>query len=282
MDFVFADDARQLKPSRKSIGPLAAIGGIYVPGDSVGSLERSLDEICTRYKFPTGEQFKWSPGKKENHMKSVIVEEVRKEFFKDIIMVAKLHNASAFVIIEDMKYKPARRESSNHEEDLTALFLERANKCFQASSRDGLVVIAIPSGGAGGEDKFLANCIKLKKDGTGFSDLEKLPLGVVTVNSRYIRLLQLSDIIVSCVTSRVSGESDYSPRIFELIKSIFRKDMERIGGVGLKIHPDFIYANLYHWLLGDSHIFKGNHGLPLPRIGIPFSSDAGEAAYSLK
>jgi len=282
MDIVFGDDARQLRPSRKSIGSLAAIGGVYVQGDAVGPLERALDEICTRYKFPNGEQFKWSPGKKENHMRSVIIEEVRKDFFNEILVVARFHNVSAFVIIEDVRYKPARRESKNHEEDLTALFLERANKCFQASSRDGLVIIAIPSGGAGDEDKFLANCVKLKKYGTGYSELEKLPLGVLTVNSRQIRLLQLADVIVSCVTSRVSGESDYSPTIFENIKTLFRKDMERIGGVGLKIHPDFRYANLYYWLLGDLHIIKENKGIPLPIRGIPFSSDAGEVAYCLK
>jgi hypothetical protein len=279
---VFADDARQYKPSRRNTGPLAAIGGVYVSGDAVGPLERAIDELCANYKFPNGEQFKWSPGKKEKHMKTVVIGDRRLEFYVDLLTIARRHNASAFVIVEDVKCKTARRDSETHEVDLTALFLERSNKCFQGSSRDGLVIISAPSGGSVDEDKFLANCIKLKKEGTDFSDLENLPLGVITVNSQHIRLLQLADIVVSSVTSRVSGESGFSPAIFEMIKPIFRKDMDRIGGVGLKIHPDFKYCNLYHWLLGDTHIIKAGGGIPLPIKGLPFSNDSGEAAYELR
>ena len=43
------------------------------------------------------------------------------------------------------------------------------------------------------------------------------------------------------------------------------QDRQRIGGVGLKIHPDLRYANLYYWLVGDDVIFKGWNGFPLPR-----------------
>ncbi len=63
MDFIFADDARQQKPSVPGMGPLVAIGGIHVGADHVGPLERELDELCAATGFPDGEEFKWSTGR---------------------------------------------------------------------------------------------------------------------------------------------------------------------------------------------------------------------------
>ncbi len=60
--------------------------------------------------------------------------------------------------------------------------------------------------------------------------------------------------------------------------SLFRKDMWRTGGIGLKIHPDFKYANLYHWLLGDRVWMKGPMGCKLPQAELPYPKNAGEAA----
>jgi len=90
-----------------------------------------------------------------------------------------------------------------------------------------------------------------------------------------------ADVVTSCVVARVSGESTHSPPVFDLIKPLLRSDGHRIGGVGLKIHPDFVYANLYHWLLGDSHFHRFNIGFPMPLKDRPFSNDAGEAAFTL-
>jgi hypothetical protein len=46
-----------------------------------------------------------------------------------------------------------------------------------------------------------------------------------------------------------------------------RRDGGRIGGIGLKIHPDFKYANLYHWLVGNTHFHRGSTGFPMPLKG---------------
>jgi hypothetical protein len=60
--------------------------------------------------------------------------------------------------------------------------------------------------------------------------------------------------------------------VFEMPQSerLLRDDGNRIGGVGVKIQPDFSYANLYHWLLGDTHFYKGFVGVPMPIIGRPY------------
>lgn len=53
--------------------------------------------------------------------------------------------------------------------------------------------------------------------------------------------------------SYVAGEKKYSPRIFQSIKPLLETEEGVIGGFGVKLHPDFRYVNLYHWLLGDTH-----------------------------
>lgn len=60
MLFCFADDARQRTPSRDGMGPLVATGGLIVEDRAVGPLERALDALCRDYRFPPGQEFKWS------------------------------------------------------------------------------------------------------------------------------------------------------------------------------------------------------------------------------
>jgi hypothetical protein len=43
-----------------------------------------------------------------------------------------------------------------------------------------------------------------------------------------------------------------------------------VGGCGVKLHPDYKYRNLYGWLFGDTHFWKGNNGHPLPLEGRPY------------
>lgn len=275
-DFIFADDARQTRPSRKDLGKLLALGGIHVPGENVGPLETNLEELCRSVGFPRDQQFKWSPGKKESFQKQLLGGEERLSFFGQVVDLAKKHDAVATVVAEDEQYRCARKESRDHSHDVTTLFLERAAHSFKAVRRRGVVVIAKPGTG-GSEKKFLASCMDLLESGTNYVDLNRLALPVMTMPSRHVRILQLADVVASCTVARISGESNFSPRIFECLKPLFRSESGRIGGVGLKLHPDYKYANLYHWLLGDSHFVKGGSGHPLPMKDRPYSNNSGEA-----
>jgi hypothetical protein len=50
-----------------------------------------------------------------------------------------------------------------------------------------------------------------------------------------------------------------------------RAEAGRVGGFGLKLHPDYSFINLYHWLLGDNaHRKEG----VLPSDGWPYSESA--------
>ena len=61
MQFIFADDSRQLHPSRRDMRPFVAIGGVHVAANVVRPLSAALDRLCVERGFPLGEEFKWSP-----------------------------------------------------------------------------------------------------------------------------------------------------------------------------------------------------------------------------
>lgn len=282
MDFIFADDSQQRRPSRDAMGPLLAIGGLHIRGEKVGPIERAIRVHCNSIGMPDNEQFKWSPGKGEIFQRDQLKDDKRINFYVHLLSLAMEHGATATVVIADSSKRMARKQSRSHEEDITALFLERCDWSFRGVGSDGIVIIAKPSGGRVDEKKFVADCQGLVRQGTEYMSLQSIGLGVLTAPSKQIRLLQLADIVTSCAVARVGGESDFSPPVFKAILPMLKTDGMRRGGVGLKIHPDFRYANLCHWLLGDTHWWKGNSGIPLPRSGMPYATSAGEAAYKLR
>lgn len=277
MDFIFADDSRHAKPSRKGMSSIVAIGGIHVAADAVGPLERRLERICTEVGLPSTEQFKWSPGKKEGFLRTRLKDASRRDFFLALLAAAAEFNAKACVVIVDTTAARASKKAASAEEDATILFLERCEWALSQAGRDGILIVGGLGGGSRDEAKFLETCVGLIADGTEYIALRHLPLGVITLPSRRLRLLQLADLVTSCSTARFSGESDHSPPVFDAIKQLLRSDGKRIGGIGLKIHPDFKYGNLYHWLLGDSHFWRGMTGHPMPVKEIGYYEGPGEA-----
>jgi hypothetical protein len=270
MDIFFADDARQGNPSRPGMGELVAIGGIYVPGHAIGELERALNDLCAQTGFPPGEEFKWSPGR-ELWMRDNLVEEARKEFFFRVLHLARSHGAVATIIVEDANYKTATQAASA-EEDVACLFLERAHLQFSTAGTEGIVVVDRPSGGRADEERFLAGCLETLQSGTRYVRPDHIALNVLSTPSRLVRLLQVADVVTSCTVALVGGEDRFSPPVFDEIKPLLPSDMERIGGIGLKIHPDYMYANLYYWLLGDPYLIKRGSGSPLPLESYPYAS----------
>lgn len=272
MQFFFADDARRDKPSRKGMGPLVAIGGVVVPVDQVGGLEKVIRDLCGSFGFPPGEPFKWSPGP-ELWMRDNLILEKREKFFVQALSLTEKHGAKASVVIEDTNRRPAMSDKSP-EEDVVCMFLERVDNKFRLSGEEGIVVVDRPSGGRVDENKFLQNCSETILSGTQYVRPEHIALNVLSSPAAHVRLLQVADVVTSCTLSFASGENKYSPPVFEAIKRLLLRDLfGRVGGIGLKIHPDLRYANLYHWLVGDGYIRKGNVEIPLPIKRFPYSAD---------
>ncbi len=90
---------------------------------------------------------------------------------------------------------------------------------------------------------------------------------VLTTSSKMLRLLQLADLITSCTLSMVSGESRWAPPVFGAIQPLLNSSNGRVGGVGLKLHPEGQYANLYHWIANDTDYVHHNVAYPLPLPG---------------
>lgn len=267
MYIFFADDSNRRSPNLPDMGALIAIGGIFVETSKLKSLNQKIEVICTQYGFPQNDPFKWSPGR-ELWMRENLTGDRRRDFFLALLTEAKTHGAGAIVVIEDTTRNTAT-DAKTPQIDVIRLFFERVDWKLNRLRSEGMLIIDRPSGDRGDEDKFLYSCLETMRQGTQYVNMEHIVLSACSP-SKFTRMLQLSDLVTSCSLAAASGERQYSPLVFESIKRILCDDSGRIGGVGFKMHPDYCYVNLYHWLLGDPHYHRCNTGYPLPMEGRPY------------
>lgn len=270
MHIWFSDDSRQRKPSRMRMGPIVAAGAIGIPELSVQVIEASLNDLCVRTGFPSGEEFKWSPGR-ELWMHTSLRDHARTIFFRELFNIARINGVVGIMAAVDADFKTVTGASS-HEMDVVSLLLERIHHQTSEQQRS-LVVADKPSGGSATDtDHFLARCAETLTTGTtAMKSLSRICM-VLTCSSRLNRCLQLADVFTSCLTAYIAGEDRYSPEVAKEIRPILRREMDRIGGCGVKLHPDYKYANLYHWLFGDQYFYRANVGSPMPLAGRPYAA----------
>jgi hypothetical protein len=269
VDAFFVDDSVQTRPDRKGMGKLVAAGGLHVKSDAVKALESALDNLSSETGFPDGEEFKWSPEKK-SWMRDNLKFEAREQFFLRALGLAHEHEATAIVAVEDATRGTASPTAVSAEEDVITLFLERAHNLVRGRRCDAIVVCDRPGGSHKDESRFLQRHLTTVGRGTTYAKLDRIAL-VIATDSHLVRLLQLADLVVASTVARVAGESRWSPPVFEGVKPLLRRAMGRAGGVGLKIQPDFTYANLYYWLLGDDSFWRGGVGQPMPMATRPYA-----------
>jgi hypothetical protein len=253
--------------------PLVAVGGFAVDAEALAELERGLDEICARWNFPKGCEFKWSPPS-DNWMAKNLVDGERRGFFLEVLALAKMRSVRAWVVVEDTCCKPA--EAKSHEADVLELFLERFSKFLSREGSTGFVISDQPGGGKASENKFLLDCLEMRRRGSTYVPHDRLALSIVCAKSEFVRCLQLADLITSCTTSRVGGERRHAPLVFEGIRPLLDCGKIGCGGTGLKIHPDFLYRNLYHWIAGDDSYGRGWQSQSLPCGGALYQNSEWE------
>lgn len=272
MNLIFADDSRVNRPSLNKMGPLISIGGLAVKFKEAGIITHEIDKLCRDAGFPKNDEFKWSPGQ-ELWMRRNLIEENRKVFYLSVLEILSKHEVKVFVCINDKKYKTATGVD-NHEMDVAKLFLERIGSFLKRKNTFGLVIIDRPSGDRSSGDNFLFECLKTIEEGTDYVKPENFAHNVVSTPSKFSRLIQCADLITGCTTAKVGGESNHSPPIYNSIKKLFHRGRNETGGYGLKIHPDYRYDNLYHWLLDDTDKYYGNScWTQYPLNGKPFSEN---------
>lgn len=275
MKIFFIDDSVQKKPTRSKCGTLVAVGGVVVPEDNIAPLEQALDGICKQYGFPDGEPFKWSPGR-EHWMRDHLKDAQRAQFFLDAIAATQAANARAVFICDDKKCSTAVPKSTTHELDVATMLIERVNWHFLKSQSKGLIVVDRQTGDRKDEEKFLAACLDTLRAGTKYVKPSTIIMTVLSCPSRLCRLLQIADVVTSATLARVSGESVYSPPIVTALRPLYLAEANRIGGVGVKLHPFKKYGNLYHWIFGDQYYVKGNMGYQMPLAGHAFAKNEND------
>lgn len=271
MRIFFIDDARQLQCSRDGVGTLIAVGGVIVASSDARALDRALDNIYVdQFGFPQGQPFKWSP-KKSHWMRTNLIGERRKDFFTIVLRTAAAHGAQVQVTIVDGTRTRATAWARSHEMDVVAMALERFNSVQRQSGQPGIVVAAQPSGGAADEARFLQECEELLRVGTRYVEFSHIATNVLTTPFRHSRLLQVADLVTSATTALLAGHTTFALPIFPEIRAMMLSNFGRIGGIGLKLHPDYCYANLYHWLLADDTFWRLNVGVSMPLSGRPYA-----------
>jgi len=209
-------------------------------------------------------------------MRKGLVEEQRRQFLLDVLEILRGFGAAAFVVVSDETSRLATRGAATVEADVVNLILERIGHYLRNCESDGVVIADRPGGGRPDEEKFLLGCLEMTQAGAGYIVPGRIGINVLSAPSKFIRLLQAADLIVSCTLARIAGERTHAPPIFDRILPLFPREKDRCGGVGVKIHPDFKYANLYHWLLKDEYFVRMNVGVPLPFKDRPFAQNADE------
>ncbi|MBI3953269.1 MAG: DUF3800 domain-containing protein [Chloroflexi bacterium] len=274
-DLFFVDDSRQRKPSRPGMSNVVAVGCVHVPSGAANALRAQIDELCKDYSFPAGEPFKYSPGP-DLWMHDNLVRGKRAEFFIELLRLAKANGTKAIVVAEDSSGRTATPGAKTPELDVVKLLLERINIQAQNKTVAASVMFSRAGGDRKAEDQFVADCIETIQSGTDYvRDFSRI-VSMASLSPKNDRLLQLADVVTSCTTAIVSGEKQFSPLIFPSVRDILHK-ATRIGGVGLKIHPDYKYANLYHWLVEDEWFQKAGLGVKLPLPDRPYATSPDSA-----
>jgi hypothetical protein len=200
----------------------------------------------------------------------------RTEFHVDCLRAAARHGVWGCVVVEDEDLRSTSHGDDDHELDAVKLFLERCHSHLEGAGTDAEAIVLAdhPSGGRPAEAEFVAACLRTLRRGTGYVMPTRIAL-VLTEDSKNTRLLQLADLIVSSTLAYAAGETRYSPELFENhILQLLRRSVDgRVGGFGLKLHPDRRYLNLYHWLLGDSDFYKRGISHSIPKERHPYVND---------
>lgn len=268
---LFLDDSKQNKPSRAGLGKLTAIGGISVRASQAFEISQRLDQECfSRFGLPINEPFKWSPN--DQHWYKRLSDDQRAELIRHVLTVAADYAPSTFVTILDNEYNPLEGAES-HEMCALTLTLERFNKLIN-TGESGIVIVDRPGSDKGSAEQYLLDCAELVAGGSRYASF-KFACPIVSMPFRLSRILQLADLVVSITTAYVAGSSQ-AAKFFPYLEPLIRTDRGRKGGVGVKIHPDSRYANLYHWLLKDDHFHRYNRPQPMPLPKYPYARGPDE------
>lgn len=236
-------------------------------------LNFDLETLCRKkYGFPEKEEFKWSPSRK-SWMWSSLTDAKRASFYRDVVSTLSKHHVTVTVVIVDEEADQSSVDQQASVRKAVKFFLERADQQSGGRGRQTILVVDKPGGGRREERAFLDSCTEVIESGTDFVRLGHIAHAILTCDSDRSRLLQAADLVTSATTAYVAGNVQFAAPVFEVIRPLLYQSGDRIHGYGLKIFPDFRYANLFHWLLDEQVFWSRSIGEVLPKDRWPYSKD---------
>lgn len=69
------------------------------------------------------------------------------------------------------------------------------------------------------------------------------------------------------MTAHIAGEARVAPALVAMALPLYPDTLGRRAGYSIKLHPQYVFANLHHWLFGESHFWMRRSGSPMPMNG---------------
>lgn len=271
MRIFFADESER-GGDRPGMGRLMAFGGFHVPDEELAVLEREI-EIITEAVLPSGTEIKWSPGP-GSPLRDLEEAERRDLYCRLLRSVQKAGGRAVVVVIDTGRTTLEGRDALRW---ALKLAFERFNTDLAKREEYGILIPDQPSGGPKDTAAFLEDFMNWVQNGTEYSPGDRIQLNAIPSPSRFVRPLQIADVVVAATTAMVGGAYRYAGPVFEEIKPMFiRNSLGYVGGTGLKVFPEQL-TNLYYWVLGETVFTKARMGMgwPLPSPGMPYCEGGG-------
>lgn len=275
MDIFFADDSTQ-KAAREGMGPVVAVGGVFVTELALRPLSSAIDLIATEYGVPPGEELKWSP-KKGTWIHEKLHGDARQECYAKVLKAAAEHEVRGIVICWDTG-RTTLKGADAFAKCIGYLF-ERMTVHLTKRDASAIMIADRPGGGKDQEDEFLSDFLAHVQNGTQYVVPDRILLNVLTTPSHLVRHLQLADLVTGITTAMVCGQEKYAGSLFDLVRPLLiTNKMKCAGATGLKVFPDSL-INLYHWVLKEDFLHKGGGAMSykLPQADLLYAKDAVKA-----
>lgn len=273
MRIFFGDDS-SVEGRREEMGRLVAFGGIYFEEAELGRVDADIRDVLEGLGAPEGTEIKWSLPP-DNWLRRNLSDEERQGLYPTLMKICQDHGGKAIVAVIDMGEVNLDRQDAFRE--AVKYVFERFDTHLSYFDDDplGLIVADRPGGGRREEEDFLGEFLEHVDHGTELVTGDRVPFNLVTTGSRFLRHVQLADIVCGVTTAMVAGAYKYAEPVFEEIKPLFiQNHMGYVGGTGLKVHPRWL-INLYHHVLGEDSYSRVAYAqtIPLPREHRPYAQD---------
>ena len=247
MHVFFADDSSH-RCTRRQLDKVVAFGGILFSSEHLRALSRRIDEIADGAGIPDGEEIKWSP-RRSSWIYDNLQGEDRLRCYRRILQAAIDFGGRAIVTVCEPRARNLRDEWGF--ERCVTYSLERVSNQLGYDGGEAIIIADRPSGGRREAEAFLEQFIDHLTSEHNHMVENTFALTLLTGPSKFLRQLQISDLVVSITAAMVAGQTLYAREYWDLVQQLLlRGNNGRIGGTGLKVYPDQL-INLYHWLLGE-------------------------------